>query len=163
MSKKEMAPINYKGTDEQLHDALLDRGLFIPQFDGKFDRKRAIRALQNWETTHPDRQDRKCRVVFNYSRHANANSKYAEGCLNGDKKYFPYDVEVEVSENFLKECMDRAEEIGYVNQKDDRGHMTSTQQVTKTKIYPYTFLGYVEDKPEPKEPEVIKNSISDNF
>lgn len=145
----------YTGTNEQLHDALVDRGLFVPSFEGKFDRKRAIRALQQWEISHPDKPNRICRVTFSYSRDPSASMKYVQATINGKKWVFPYEKEVEVPEYVLKECIDRAvrEEFAPLNASDDAE--PGKYKTIKTKIYPYMFHGYVEtETKEQAETEV---------
>lgn len=160
-----LRPILYTGSDEQLYDALLDRGLFVPTFEGKFDRKRAIRALQKWEHDNPEVPERMCTVVFHYSRHPSASSRYAQATINGHKYIMPYETEVELPEYVLKEVIDRAEENARVPLAGNA--ITSVDRRTiKTKIYPYSLIScrlVSETQDQEIETPVFENLVKDEI
>lgn len=138
--------INLSGTDAYLRDELFKRNMFIPlDENNKLIRKHAISLLQEWETVHSDSNgSRKCRVIFHASMNPSAGP-YVFASVN-DKTYkAPYEKEVQIPEYILRECIDRAVTTDYKFADDDNTGRAKRIEV-KTPVYPYTFMGYVDEE-----------------
>lgn len=142
--KKQLDKINYQGTDVELRDALFQRGLAIPTTDdGKLIRKHALQMLHDWEQQFElATPKRKCRVIFHQSGNP-SSGPYVFASINEKNFQAPFNKEVVVPEYMLRECIDRAQIVSYREERDEYNRPQVVE--VRTPIYPYTFLGYVED------------------
>ena len=136
--------LNLQGTDLELRDQLFDRGLAVPLTeDNKLIRKQAVTLLQNWAQEHEnDVKSRKCKVIFHQSGNP-SSGPYVFASINDKNFQAPYNKEVIVPEYMLRECIDRAQIVSYRQERDE--HNRNQLVEVRTPLYPYTFLGYVDE------------------
>lgn len=145
MADKQLAPIILNGTDLDLRNALLDRGLPTPEDDDKkLMRTQAIRLLRDWKQDYDNvKPERNCRVIFHASTNANAGP-YVFASLNSRTYQIPYEKEVTIPESILRECIDRAKITEYrQTQNENDKYVVTTRKVP---VYPYTFICYEDEK-----------------
>nr|DAS94425.1 MAG TPA: hypothetical protein [Caudoviricetes sp.] len=143
-TSKKLKKINYSGTDLELRDALFQRGLAIPLTEeNQLIRAHALQMLRDWEQQHENEAPaRKCRVIFHQSGNP-SSGPYVYASINEKNFQAPFNKEVVIPEYMLRECIDRAQIVSYREEKDEYNRPVTVE--VRTPIYPYTFLGYVEE------------------
>lgn len=132
-------------TNANLARELEELGLQIPTtFDGEFDRDKALamRKAKLAEKAAEEKLQRKVRVIFNHSTNPNAGS-YVFGSVNHHNFQAPYGIEVDIPEFLLRGAIDNAKTVTWERVSRPGG----TEEIVRkeTPVYPYTFIGYVED------------------
>lgn len=138
-----------KLTDLELRDILFDREIDIPLTEeNKLIRKHAIKLLKKYDAMHAQQKEerRGVRVILNYSGNPNVLKNCCYVNLNGREMRIPYGREVIIPRDILENVIAPAKTIDSdISLNEDRKVVF---QKTAVALYPYTFLGYVDDEAE---------------